>query len=136
MILMNNLELDHPDYYKDINHMISVFQKYANKLTKNQLLIINGDDKNLKQIKPKSKILTFGIKNSKADITVKNIQINTKKHNQSFDVYAFGKKFGNFEIELPGLLNVYNALAAISIAISLKVSAKDIKIALKKFPGI
>jgi len=76
-ILINNLELDHPDYYKNIQHLISVFQKYVNKLNKNQLLIINKDDKNLKHIKTKSKLITFGIKNLKSDIIAKNIKINT-----------------------------------------------------------
>ena len=135
-ILINNLELDHPDYYKNIQHLISVFQKYVNKLNKNQLLIINKDDKNLKHIKTKSKLITFGIKNLKSDIIAQNIKINTYKHNQTFDVWAFGKKFGSFEIELLGLINVYNTLAAISVAITWGVNSQDIKTALKKFPGI
>jgi len=135
-ILINNLELDHPDYYKNIQHLISVFQKYVNKLKKNQLLIINGDDKNLKKITTKSKLLTFGVKNVKSDIVAKNIKINIKKHNQTFDVFVFGKKFDNFEIELPGLINVYNTLAAISVAFSFGVKGAEIKKALKQFPGI
>ncbi len=136
VILINNLEWDHPDYYKSLDKMIATFQKYVNKLTKNQLLVINNDDKNLKTIKTKSKIFTFGIQNQKSNLIAKNIKINPQTHKQTFDVYLNQKKFSSFEISMPGIINVYNSLASIAVAVNFNISSSKIKESLKKFPGI
>ena len=136
VILINNIEWDHPDYFKNLNQTVSIFQKYVNKLTKNQLLIINADDKASKLIKTKSKIFSFGINNKKANLLAKNIKINSKTHTQAFDVYLFNKKIDNYSISMPGIINVYNALASISVAINFEIPSLKIKKALKDFPGI
>jgi len=136
IILINNIEWDHPDYFKSLDQTVSVFQKYVNKLTKNQLLIINADDKASKKIKTKSKVFSFGIQNSKANLLAKNIIINPKTHTQTFDVYLFNKKIDNYSISMPGIINVYNALASIAVAINFEISSVEIKKALKSFPGI
>ncbi len=134
-ILMNNLELDHPDCYKDDASIVKVFQKFANKLKKDNLLILNNDSKLLKQIKTKSKVFTFGIKN-KSNLMAKNIKIDSEKLVQTFNLYLNSIFLGNIEIHLPGIFNVYNCLAAISISLNYGVDFKSIKLALKKFTGI
>jgi UDP-N-acetylmuramate-alanine ligase len=132
---MNNLELDHPDCYKDDASLVKVFQKFANKLTKNNLLILNNDSKLLKQIKTKSKVFTFGIE-TKSNLMAKNIKVDSKKLVQTFDLYLNDNFISNLEIHLPGIFNVYNCLAAISISLNNDILIKDIKLALKKFTGI
>jgi UDP-N-acetylmuramate--alanine ligase len=132
---MNNLELDHPDCYKDDASVVKVFQKFANKLKKNNLLILNNDSKLLKQIKTKSKVFTFGIVNQ-SNLMAKNVKIDSKKLLQTFDLYLNNEFLGNIEIHLPGLFNVYNCLAAISISLNHEVDFKAIKTALKNFTGI
>jgi len=136
IIILNNLELDHPDYYKNVSQEIQTFQKFANKLKTQDLLILNGDDKNLAKIKPKSRILTFGIKNKRTDLIAKNIRVNSKKHLQTFEIYYQKKSLGQFEIKLPGIINVYNCLGPILVALNLNIDVKTIKLALKSFPGL
>ena len=136
IILINNIEWDHPDYFASLTHTVSVFQKYVNKLTKDNLLIINSDNKASKSIKSKSKVFTFGIKDQKANLLAKNIKINSKTHTQTFDVYLFNKKIDNYSISMPGIINIYNALASIAIAINFEIPSSKIKQALACFPGI
>ena len=67
LLIINNIELDHTDYYKDIKDMIRAYQELANK---SKIVLINADDKNSKKIKHKNKI-TFGFnKNSDAKIKI------------------------------------------------------------------
>lgn len=134
-ILINNIELDHPDFYKSEKHMIEVFQKFVNKLKKDDLLIINSDSKQSKKIQTKSKVFSFGI-NSKADLMAKNIYVDDKKLLQVFDLYLKDYPLGRIETHLPGIINVYNILGAISIAINYGIDIKDIQKSLLNFNGI
>ena len=59
ILIINNIELDHPDFFKSKKQLIKSFQQAASQST---YLIINGDDKNCKKIKHKNKI-TFGFNN-------------------------------------------------------------------------
>ncbi|MCK5085671.1 hypothetical protein KAK05_03095 [Candidatus Parcubacteria bacterium] len=45
IIILNNIELDHTDYYKDLNDMRSAFEEFVGHLPEDGTLIINGDDK-------------------------------------------------------------------------------------------
>lgn len=56
ILLINNIELDHPDCYKNVDEIIDAFQKLANQ---SKEIIINNDDINCKKIKHLNKI-TFG----------------------------------------------------------------------------
>ena len=59
-----NIEEDHLDYYKNLQHIIDTFTKYIENLPKDKLLIINNDDENVKiaSKNAKCKIISFGIK--------------------------------------------------------------------------
>lgn len=133
MIILTNIERDHLDYYKNLNRIITTFQKYVNKLPKTGILIFNADDKNLKKLKVKCKTITYGIDN-KSDIMAKNI----KKENQrlQFDLIKKGIFSEKIKLKIFGKFNIYNALAALSGALVLGVKPKIIKKALENFGGI
>lgn len=134
MIVLTNLEEDHLDYYRDINHITETFQAYIEKLDKQDLLVINVDDDNLKKLKPRSRVLTYGIKNP-ADLMAQNIKVGQGW--QEFDLVS--QKFNlnaHFKIKIPGIFNVYNFLAAISVAHSLGVPMEEIKNRGEQFTGI
>ena len=150
IIVLTNLELDHLDYYRDLNHIIETFQRYVEKLSPIDLLIINADDPNLKKLKPKCRVITYGIRNQ-ADIMVKNIKVGSGF--QKFDlclprerrIYPLEKTSGktkgfyqicNLKLRVPGLFNIYNVLAASAAALSLGVEPKIIKKTLENFKGI
>ncbi|MDD5625770.1 MAG: UDP-N-acetylmuramate--L-alanine ligase [Patescibacteria group bacterium] len=132
MIILNNLELDHTDYYKDINHLIRTFKTYIKKLPKDGIIILNSDDSNLKKLHSKSKTITFGVKNQ-AEVMAKNII--TKSGEQIFDLCLHGKIY-NFRLKVPGIFNVYNVLAATAGALALGVKPEIIKKSVENFYGI
>ncbi|MCK4891910.1 MAG: UDP-N-acetylmuramate--L-alanine ligase, partial [Candidatus Pacebacteria bacterium] len=44
IIILNNIELDHTDYYKDIDDIRSAFGEFVGHLPEDGILICNGDD--------------------------------------------------------------------------------------------
>ncbi len=117
IIILTNIEADHLDYYKTFKNLKNSFKEYVKKIPKNGLLIINRDDKNCLEIakSAKCKVVSFGIKNKKADVTQANLQIS---------------------LQIPGQFNIYNGLAAACCALNLKIKHKIIKKTLSEFSGI
>lgn len=91
--------------------------------------IINIDDENARYFLeiPAKKIITFGA-NSRADVRIENLNIENG--------IAFSVNGAQFHLSLLGRFNAYNALAAISVALSLNISLEICKKALEKATGI
>jgi len=135
-IVLTNIAPDHLDFYKDLEDIIEHFQEYIDKLPDDGLLIYNYDDANvakLKWHKRDYKVISFSFDNPDADLYVDKYQI--KPGQQDFWVMFQGQKFVRIHLPVPGKFNVYNALAAIALAISLNVGADAIKSALESFQG-
>lgn len=136
-IVMTNIEEDHLDYYRDIEHIRQTFQEFIDKLEsiKKGILVINNDDLNSTQLHlPDCRaIVSYGI-NNEADVRASKIKVENGR--QKFNVEYRGEELGEFELQVPGKFNVYNALAAISLSLSLEVRPETIKSSLKNFHGI
>jgi len=134
MIILTNLEEDHLDYYRDIDHIIATFQQYVDKLNPKDLLILNSDDINLNKLKTHSRVITYGI-SQPADIMATNIK--TGPGYQQFDLISERFKIKTtLTIKVPGLFNIYNFLAAIAGALVLGASLEAIKQVAENFTGI
>lgn len=77
-------------------------------------------------------IIRFGTE-EEADVTAKNLSLADKK--TSFDLYIQGKKCGRVELELLGIHNIQNALAAAAAAYALGASPDATVRALSGFCG-
>lgn len=120
-LLLLNLELDH--------HSIEVTAELFKKVSNNTktLVIINGDDKNLRKL-PIKNPLTFSLKH---ESTFKPDKIK---------LYPFASEFTlkgeKFKLPLSGLHNLYNALAALALVSALGISLKSVSEVLAEFKGI
>ena len=127
-IILTNIEEDHLDYYRDLEHIEMTFQSFINKLPKdNGLLVKNNDDSESRNLGFDGKIITYGIE-EKSDIMAKAIKI--KDQIQEFKV---GRE--KYRLQIPGKFNVYNALSAIAFARQLKIDEQIIHDALFDFIG-
>lgn len=111
--VINNMEEDHLDYYKNgFKDILNTFNNYLSNKP-NQKVIINIDNEgNNSFIKeyPNYNYITFGTKN--ADYCAKNIKF--AGFGSEFDIYYKNKKIENLKLSIPGIHNVYNALAVFS----------------------
>lgn len=134
-ILLTNLELDHPDYYRDLADIKQAFREYIEKLSGEDLLIYNADDNNLRDITNGYDAITvrYGIGEG-ADLYARNI-IGTEA-GQSFDLVWKGTPLGNFTTPLPGLYNVYNILASVATYLAYSGDVSKIQRVLSRFNGV
>ena len=127
-----NIEADHLDYYRDIEHIKEAFGKFILK-TQN-IIMANGDDANIcdisKKLKDKS-IILFGIKNGK--YKAKNIVFN--KSTTEYDLYSDSVFIGRITLKVAGEHSVYNSLAVSGLALELGIDISYIKSGLFDFTG-
>lgn len=135
MAIILNMEEDHLDYFKNIDHIVDTFKEYANNLDEDGHLIINIDDENANKVIKDSKcnIVTFGI-NNKADYTAENISFT----NEGYPKFVLNiKDKGTFPITLNvmGIHNVYNSLASIAAAHTYNVPIESIINSMQYYKG-
>ena len=124
--VITNIDLDHVDYYKDINDVIDAYTTYANNATKE--IIAYGDDPYTRTMKVNKKIKFFGLKENN-DIIAKNIQY--KSDGISFDI----DNYGHFDLPLYGTHQLLDALAVITVCIEENIPYQEVRDNLKDFTG-
>jgi len=134
IIILNNIELDHTDYYRDLDDMKSAFKEFVGHLPEDGVLICNGDDEKVSSIKYQvSSVVKFGL-NENND--VRGCDVKFKGGRTEFKVVYNNKDLGEFVLKAPGLFNVYNALGTITMGLALNISVETIKKSLENFSGI
>lgn len=130
-----NIEEEHMDYFKDINHIMTAFYKFVSLIPENGALIVCADNENSMKVAATAKcgVITYGIQAS-ADYTAHNIKYDQFGH-PSFDVYYKDSKLEEFSLNIPGRHNILNSLAAIAIAVNAGISPDVIKSSLLSFGG-
>ncbi len=130
VIILNNIEFDHPDYFKSEKEYFKSFQKFVMSLGGTKVLIYNKDDIGVKILLEMigdnrlKNIHLFGYTTDEMNITF-------NENETDFDVDGV-----NFKLSVPGKYNVSNALGVISLGKFLKISIEDIKQSLFEFKGI
>ena len=137
MAIILNIDADHLDFYKNIDHIVDTFIGYMKNLDENSKAIINIDDKNclplLEHIKGEA--ITFGMNNEKATYNITNISFDKVGH-PCFDIE--NKKFGrhHFCLNIIGRHNIYNAAAAITATYETGIDVETIKNAIKEYRNL
>ena len=98
---------------------------------KNNLLVVNGDDKFLAKASGDFEIITYGIKNKDCDLVAENIE-NLGIEGTRFTVEIDGEKHEIY-IKIPGEHNIYNALAAIAVGRRFDIKVEDIAAGIREF---
>lgn len=130
-----NIELDHVDYFEDIEHIKRSYRAFAEISLKNGgRVIANADDENvLSALEGCDRVIYFGIENKNADVRAENIS--DKNGRYSFDLIYCNDFVQRIELSLSGYHNVYNALATSALAILCGLSKKSLYEGLKNFSG-
>ena len=129
-VIITNIDLDHVDYFKDINDVINAYQEFSNKSQK--FVLACGDNENTKKLKLNKEIIYYGI-NEDNDIRATNIKY--KEAGISFDVLIKNKYIDSFDLPIFGEHNLLNTLAVIGICYFEKINIEEIKKYLSNFKG-
>ena len=135
MGVINNLDLDHIDCYKNIDEVKDAFLSFSNSLAFYGTAFICIDDDNIIDIKNKIKrpYKTFGLhKNAQ----IKARDISYSGFQSKFSLYINNTFQDKVILNVPGKHNIQNSLAAISVALDLDININVIKEGLKKYSGV
>jgi UDP-N-acetylmuramate--alanine ligase len=110
IIVLLNIEYDHPDYFKNLRHYILAYKKFVSHLPENGVFIANKDDKNTFKTFKNRKAIWYSLKEKES------------------------KKLRKI-LKIPGEFNVSNALAALKVARILKIPDKISFGVLSQFRG-
>ena len=128
ILVINNIEEDHLDYYK--NGMPDLVKTFESAIANSKKVIVNNDNKGVNLLN--GDFITFGLND--ADYTAKNIEYS--KEFTSFDVLYKGDILTSIKIQLAGEHNVYNTLAVISAINEAGINVNDVKDYFYDFTGM
>jgi UDP-N-acetylmuramate--alanine ligase len=141
--VITNIDADHMDTYQhDMSKLKQAFVQFTQRMPFYGVAVLCVDDQNVRDILPfvSQPMLRYGLSE---DADVRAIEVQADGSQMHFvalrhTVRRHGEKPGALKVtlNLPGLHNVRNALAAIAIATELGVSDDAIIKALKEFRGV
>ena len=133
--VVTNIDLEHLDYYRDLDHIKEVFLQFIDILPFYGVAILCFDDENIARLLPriKRRIITYGL-SEQADLHATRIE--SRGLDTAFTVRFRGEDLGRVTVNRPGTHTVYNSLAAIGVALELDIDFSVIREGLATFAGV
>jgi len=132
--IFTNISPEHLDYHKNLENYREVKSRLFSQLKSEQFAVINIDDQNGDYIKNKSrgKNYSYSLDSKSADLYTREFKL----HQKGMEYRTGGMINSIFELNLGGIFNIYNSLAAILTAKLLGIEEETIKKALNKVKSV
>lgn len=131
--IITAMDADHLDIYGDEATMQQAFVEFGNKVKPSGLLITKFGLKRTRDIKADYK-WTYSTTNDAASVYASDLQI--EEGGYRFNVQLPGGMITGFRLNMGGMHNVENAVAAIAVAHKLEIDSEKIKAAIASFRGV
>lgn len=133
--VLTNLDEEHLDQYKTVDEIKKTFVNFSNKVPFYCPIVLCIDDVNLQSLIPMldRRIITYGL-SAQADISARNMQF--QNFSSTSTLLYQGKEIGKLKLNVPGVHNICNAMAAVAVGIDLDIPIRTILIALESYEGI
>jgi UDP-N-acetylmuramate--alanine ligase len=133
--VLTNLDHEHLDQYKTLDEIKNTFVNFGNKVPFYSPVIICLDDPNLQSLIPKleRRIITYGF-SAQADVFSRNPRF--ENFTSTSTLHWKGEEIGILHLNVPGIHNIYNAMAAVAVGLDLDIPVPTILEALEKYSGI
>ncbi|WP_153099322.1 UDP-N-acetylmuramate--L-alanine ligase [Paraburkholderia hayleyella] len=134
--VITNIDADHMDTYgHDFARLKQAFIEFTHRLPFYGIAVLCVDDPNVNEILPfvSKPVIRYGLS---AGAQIRAVNVVPRDGKMYFTVLREGVPPLDIVLNLPGMHNVQNALAAIAIATELEVKDADIQRALADFNGV
>jgi len=133
--VVTTLEEEHLDHYQNLENIKSVFIQFINKVPFYGFVVLCLDEINICALLPhlEKRYITYGFRND-AHYLAREVRYNGPR--VDFVAFHRERELGPITLHMPGLHNVYNALAAIAVGQELHIDFPTIQEALANFSGI
>jgi len=124
--IVTNIELDHPDHFRDVSAVRDLFQWFIEAIPETGLAVLCADDELARELNPKARKVTYGFRQG-ATYRCEAVR--------PFPIYKGADLLGHVNLRQPGRHNIQNATGAAAMALELGVEFADVAAALHSFPG-
>jgi len=129
-----NIEAEHLDFYRDLDHIREVFTTLADQTTGN--IVYCAESEVAREIcAGRANAVSYGWESTAENTNYTASEIRDLKGSSAFTVKKNGKVLGDIELAIPGEHNILNSLAAIAVADSCGAEFSLIARALSSFAG-
>jgi len=131
-----NIDADHLDYYRDIDHIEEAFGEFLSLLPENGMAVGWGEDERIMRLfsRLSCETRTFGLEPTN-DYYPVNLAYNDTGC-PYYDVAYKGQVIAHLEMKVAGSFNVINSLAAFASAHAMGVEPEKAAQALSQFAGV
>lgn len=119
ILIINNLEFDHGDIFRDLQDIQRSFSHLLRIVPKNGYVLVNGDDRHVEELFPVSwtTVLRVGV-GPLNDLRI--VDFDEGVEGSTFSLVWKGLEWGRISWQLPGLFNARNAaMAALAVGLAL-----------------
>jgi UDP-N-acetylmuramate: L-alanyl-gamma-D-glutamyl-meso-diaminopimelate ligase len=127
-VIVNNIEFDHADIFRDLSEILLTFQRLLNSVPRNGLVLLNGDDENCLSLKSYAPVKTVG---TGASCSERIAITSATPESTSFEINGVP-----FSIPMIGEFNVRNAAMCVCAARHAGLGDDEIRAGLETFRGI
>jgi len=133
--VITNIDPEHLDHFGDLAGVQAAFVQFANRVPFYGLVVACLDHPHVQEILPRieKRLATYGL-TAQADYRALSPRL--EGLSATFRVSRRGEDLGEFEVRMPGIHNVLNALATIVVADELRVPHDALREALATFGGV
>jgi len=135
LLLINNIEFDHADIYRDLADIERVFAQVINTVPADGLILANGDDPVVARLLPRSpaQVQTYG---TEPHNHWRAVGIEAAGLSQTFSVLEAGTERLSLRLPLSGSYNVCNALGAAGAGLRAGLTETEVTEGLESFRGV
>jgi UDP-N-acetylmuramate--alanine ligase len=127
------MDADHLDIYGTAEMMEEAFIEFSSRIKPGGLLVRQFGLKRGKELKA-DQCLTYSLQNENADVYAENIKMIQGSY--EFDVHINNDRIENVRLNMGGMHNVENTVAAVAVASSLGIDKEKIRSAVESFRGV
>jgi len=123
IIILNNIEMDHPEFFTSEENLLDTYQNFINSLKPGGHIIVNRDSPLITQLRLPPATHYYSLKDTN--------NIEPTPDSTSFEYHRH-----KYSLKIPGRHNISNALGIIKLAEILNINHSDLNSTLKQFSGI
>jgi len=133
--VITNIDMEHLDYYRDLNHIKDYFLQFIERLPFYGTVILCLDDPNIAALLPRiqRRMISYGL-TEQADLQASDIRFDG--YRSAYTVRSGSRELGRVNLNIPGRHTVYNSLAAVALGLELDIDFTTIAGALLSFGGV
>ena len=133
--VVTTIDREHLDFYQNLDEIQRAFGQFLNKVPFYGFCVVCADEPNIRAILPDltKKVFTYGLQ---GDVDYSAREVRTQGLSSVFVARRHGNELGSVTLNIPGLHNIRNALAAIATGVELDIPFAAIREALHDFSGI